>query len=218
MRLVSWGCHISAYTSSRKKKETDRPHATLGSGWHEHTQALTRSRKLLSERVATPGTVGGDPSPISGSLPRGSWAQRRRRTRRAAQRDRSAVAGNCRGSPQFASPLRCASRRWRRRDPGRTARCWGARSGSAPTRQVLLARSSSNASCISPTSNGRVYSCLLTVLSNFTQCAEYFAEGDSDTDATRKTQWTRPSLTKRCDVWRDLAPKGCPGIALRVTL
>ena len=29
-------------------------HATPGSGWHEHTQALTRSRQLLSERVATP--------------------------------------------------------------------------------------------------------------------------------------------------------------------
>ena len=26
-------------TSSRKKKETDRPHATLGSRWHEHAQA-----------------------------------------------------------------------------------------------------------------------------------------------------------------------------------
>jgi hypothetical protein len=37
---------------ARMKKETDRPHATLSSGRHEHAQALTRSRQLLSERVA----------------------------------------------------------------------------------------------------------------------------------------------------------------------
>ncbi len=54
MLLVSWGCHISAYINSRKKKETDKPRATLSSGCHEHTQALTRSRQLLSERTATP--------------------------------------------------------------------------------------------------------------------------------------------------------------------
>ena len=53
MLLVSWGCRISAYTSSRKKKETDRPHATLGSRWHEHTQALARSHQFLAERVTT---------------------------------------------------------------------------------------------------------------------------------------------------------------------
>jgi len=34
MLLVSWGCRISAYTSSRNKKETVRPYATLSSGWY----------------------------------------------------------------------------------------------------------------------------------------------------------------------------------------
>lgn len=52
MLLVSWDCRISAYTSSRRKKETDRL-PRLSSGWHEHIQALTRSRQLLSERVTT---------------------------------------------------------------------------------------------------------------------------------------------------------------------
>src|SRR5438093_151744 len=59
-----------------------------------------------------------------------------RAARRAARRDRSAVAWSDRESPQLASPLRCASRRWRRRDPSRSARCWGAGSGSAPRSMV----------------------------------------------------------------------------------
>ncbi len=53
MLLVSWDCRISACTSSRKKKETDRTSYEMSSGWHDHIQALTRSRQLLSERVTT---------------------------------------------------------------------------------------------------------------------------------------------------------------------
>lgn len=54
MLLAFWDCRISEYTSSRKKKEVDRPHTTRRSGWQEHTQALTRPRQLHSERVAMP--------------------------------------------------------------------------------------------------------------------------------------------------------------------
>jgi hypothetical protein len=45
MLLVSWGCHISAYTSSREKKEIDRASRDV---------EFARSRQLLSEHVATP--------------------------------------------------------------------------------------------------------------------------------------------------------------------
>ena len=55
MQLVYWGCPISACTSSRKKKDTDR------AAGHEArlapTATLSHSRaSLLSERVATPST------------------------------------------------------------------------------------------------------------------------------------------------------------------
>jgi hypothetical protein len=50
MQPVSWGCRISAYTISRKKKETDRPHATaeehlwieVGDTVQLRTQRVTR--------------------------------------------------------------------------------------------------------------------------------------------------------------------------------
>src|SRR5947209_6824546 len=53
MLLVSWDCRISACTSSRKRKETDRIIAKLSSRWHEDIEALTRSHQFLPERVTT---------------------------------------------------------------------------------------------------------------------------------------------------------------------
>src|SRR5260221_450680 len=66
MLLVSWDCRISACTSSRKKKETDRTSYQMRSGWHEHIQALTRSRQLLSERVTTRGPLAKIRDPFQG--------------------------------------------------------------------------------------------------------------------------------------------------------
>jgi len=78
------------------------PHATLSSGWHQHTQALTRSRQLLSERVAAPVLLAEirGPSQELGRTAIGRSGDARRDEQQ--RRDRSAVAWSGRGSRQVA--------------------------------------------------------------------------------------------------------------------
>jgi hypothetical protein len=139
MLRVSWDCRISACTSSRKKKETDRASCDAQL---RLARIRPRSHTLATiplEMHGDAGTAGGDPWPISGARPSDRWAQRRHTTRRAAQHGRNAVASSCRGFPQFASPPRCASRRWRRLGPARSARCRAAHPGLARLSMALAA-------------------------------------------------------------------------------
>lgn len=130
MLLAFWDCRISAYTSSRRKQETvSLPR--LSSGWHEHIQAPIRSRQLLSERVTTRVHLAQISGPFQ-ELGRATLG-RTGDARRDEQRGVAIVLspGVAAESLQFASPPRCASRRWRRHGPARSARCRAAHSGSA---------------------------------------------------------------------------------------